>query len=398
MSTEPHSDTPAPLDRATVSATRRRRRVWGRIAYAAFLLLFVEGSLQLFYRVSAGDWLFRRIALPIYAADDYRGWTVKPNLRFRHTTHEFSVDYITNSQGFRTDDPSRIYVRPKPPGVYRIMLMGPSFAFGWANSYSDTLGARMEQSLLNAPELKGRAVEVINAGVPSLAWPIHQRWYDQVGRTYEPDLLILIHYGDMILDENPDELPLYSVNVEGYLVTAKTDRWHRLRVKAKRSAILFYGYVVCQRIADARHNRSSGSAGSSEGTAGVPPRSNSPGKGMIATRKRVEAFRDLARNKGQSIILVHIPLGFTVHRQDAKRRGIDDRQIQKTIEANAAVCQNLQETTGVPCVDLMETFQKQTTPIRERLYFHLDPHFTPLGNQIAAEAIAETIRETLRKL
>jgi hypothetical protein len=393
---QPFTGTGSPSDSAD-SGPRRRRRIFGRIGYAVFLILIVEGSLQLFYRATAGDWLFRRIPLPIYAPDAYRGWSVQSNLRFHHTTNEFSVDYITNSQGFRTNDPERIYARPKPSGVYRILLMGPSFAFGWANSYADTLGARLEQRLTNTEGLGGRRVEVINAGVPSLGWPAQQRWFEHVGRTYEPDLLILIHYGDMISDAAFDNAATYRVNEEGYLVTADSPRWRRFSTKAKQSAILFYGYVACQRITEALRNRSTSPAEQPEPSAPAIAGFNPNGKRAIAIRQKLESFRNLAASEGARTILVHVPLGYTLQRQGSKPQDtLSERQNRDSFDIDAATCRYLQETTGALCLDLGIPFQQQPVQNRERMYYRLDPHFTPLGNRIAAEVIAEAIRESLR--
>jgi len=377
-------------------ASGRGRRLCVRIAQAALLVLIAEGWLQLFHRVSSGDWLFRRIAIPIYVSDEYCGWRVKPNLNFRHTRREFSVEYITNAQGFRTGSVTRLYARPKPEGVYRILLMGPSHAFGWANSYEDTFGSCLERSLASTSELEGLAVEVINAAVPSLAWMDQYRWYEQVGRTYEPDLLIVAHYGDMRYYDSPDAPPRYRVNEYGYLVTATTKRWPLLRMRAKQSAIIYNGYLTYQRISAALKDYSSRSRKRGERPADVRVGFNPHGKGVTAFRQRLEAFRDSAASEGRKIMLVHIPMAYTVHRKDAGQSGrLGDLQVQDVINTDAAACRYLHEATGVPCLDLIEPFQTRASRGTERLYYRLDPHFTPLGNRVAVEAVAETIRGSI---
>lgn len=66
-----------------------------------------------------------------------------------------------NSKGFRTEE----FEVPKPEGIYRILNVGDSIAFGWEVSQEDTYGKQLE-SILNARN-DGVHYEVINAGIPA---------------------------------------------------------------------------------------------------------------------------------------------------------------------------------------------------------------------------------------
>ena len=61
-----------------------------RLVFILLLVFVSEVALRLFYRFVNGAFLFERSALPIFVADDYRGWSVKPDLDHTHTTNEFS--------------------------------------------------------------------------------------------------------------------------------------------------------------------------------------------------------------------------------------------------------------------------------------------------------------------
>lgn len=76
----------------------------------------------------------------------------------------------------------------KPPGVFRIAVVGDSFTFGPMLQYDDTFPKRLER-ILNA-RAKGPRVEVYNYGVPGLATVQELEVLKQVVRQ-KPDLVVL---------------------------------------------------------------------------------------------------------------------------------------------------------------------------------------------------------------
>jgi lysophospholipase L1-like esterase len=146
-----------------------------------------------------------------------------PNLRFGHqpNSHAFLMgqDVTINSQGLRDYE----YSLAKPPGVYRILLLGDSTTFGWGVSLADTSAKILERDL-NAQNVPGYPrFEVINSGVGNYDTVQEVTYYKTQGRNFHPDLVVL---GYFINDPEPvpsqKNIPLID---RSYLVAYVTNRY-----------------------------------------------------------------------------------------------------------------------------------------------------------------------------
>lgn len=139
---------------------------WRALIYLAFLCVCIEINLQAFYWVMAGDFLFRRVGLPIYAPEPHAGFGNRPGLSFDHRTNEFNSHYYINQAGFRVPRPDLEYTLAKPSNTYRVMLLGPSFAFGWGVDYELSFAAVLQRLLQERGFAHEKKIEIINAGIP----------------------------------------------------------------------------------------------------------------------------------------------------------------------------------------------------------------------------------------
>lgn len=102
-----------------------------------------------------------------------------------------NLGYI-NSRGFRGPE----VAVPKPPGVYRIVMIGDSQTIGGAGE-GNSIPSRLEKMLNDDPAVAARRrVEVVNAGVYS--YNIPQVYHALVRKIppLEPDLVIYNFYGN----------------------------------------------------------------------------------------------------------------------------------------------------------------------------------------------------------
>ena len=90
-----------------------------------------------------------------------------------------------NSLGFRNEE----FDKSKPAGVYRILNIGDSVAFGWEIHLEDTYGKQLERMLNNRND--GIQYEVINAAIPAWTLEDERNFLLQEGLGYQPDLVLL---------------------------------------------------------------------------------------------------------------------------------------------------------------------------------------------------------------
>jgi lysophospholipase L1-like esterase len=131
--------------------------------------------------------------------------------------------YRTNAHGLRGRD----YAEPKPPGVFRIVVIGDSVTMGAGVAEDDTYVARVERALNDPPGAV--RYEVVNLGLSGLNAPMNVARLADLGLLYEPDLLV---YGYTLNDiEGPEyrRTSEAASNVAGDL-SREQDAPHGLRV------------------------------------------------------------------------------------------------------------------------------------------------------------------------
>ena len=163
--------------------------------------------------------LRRESEFVFYEFDRYLGWKNKPLAEGSFATPDSKTFVRINSKGLRDEE----YEYAKPPGVYRILVLGDSFAWGYGveqgNNFSDQL-----EELLNK-SAAGNLVEVINAGVSGYGTDQELLLLEREGMKYQPDLvLVAFATNDFTLDNKSGRHGYYLkpyFSVEGGQLKAK---------------------------------------------------------------------------------------------------------------------------------------------------------------------------------
>lgn len=119
----------------------------------------------------ASEYLVRWIYRDITTTSDYRGYF----------SAKWNADAVRfNSQGFR----ERAFQAAKAPGIYRIAVMGDSFAYGNGIAADERFSALMQRDL-------GEGFEVLNFGQPGFNTPEVAALLRQQVRGYQPDFILV---------------------------------------------------------------------------------------------------------------------------------------------------------------------------------------------------------------
>lgn len=129
-------------------------------------------------------------------------WKLEPDRRFESPVGTTT----TNTLGLRSVH------RPQPkPGV-RVAVTGDSSVFGWGQPDGKTYAEQLEQMLNRAFDVP---VQVINMGVPGYSTEQTLGLLEQVGWSYEPDLIVVHNiFSDCNIDAFQDRSAMALTNPE----------------------------------------------------------------------------------------------------------------------------------------------------------------------------------------
>jgi hypothetical protein len=163
------------------------RKILIPVLLILFGVLLAFGVLEIFVRVSgktppSGEPAF------FWQDDERFGWFHTPGAEgnYFNPPGEYDAYAKVNSAGFI----DREYTLEKPEGVYRILVVGDSFTEGLRVPMDAAFHSILEENLNAA----GKRVEVINAG--GAGWGTDQEllFYQEIGRKYEPDMVLLAFF------------------------------------------------------------------------------------------------------------------------------------------------------------------------------------------------------------
>ena len=366
-----------------------RRLLFGAVT-AAVALASVEIMLQAFYYATAGDFLFRRVLPPILEPDPVRCYRHQPDLDYVHRTNEYAMQVYTNAQGLRTDARRRPIEPAKPDDVYRVLFLGPSFAFGWGAAYEESYAARIAAGL----RVPGRRVELMNLGTIGQGPGPQLCWLREVGPRYAPDLVIATSYGEGIgpmLGDCPEPLECPVVK-DGRLYTVRPTFGRRVIGTLKNFATVFDAYYAVNAFQQGGPEEARDGVGVGRELYSEAERSVDAAdvERLADAFARTVDFARGALGEGARVVFVHLPLSFLVHPEDLPRWShiLDTTPAEARANTRAGV--EAVRARGVPIVDATPALIEAGRG--ERMYYWLDIHLTPAGNRVVAEAAMPVVQ------
>lgn len=365
--------------------------------------------------------------------DTLLGWIKKANFEgLRHAPREYTINESFNSRRIRGPE----YPLVKPEGEYRILVLGDSFAQGYTVEFED-LWSEVMKKALNAAG--GRSVQVINAGTAGWSTDQELLWFRRDGVAYDADLVILLFYGndvnsngsdrywrgrkpwfELVGDSTDAHLELRGVPIpaappptEGVpgldepeaagpsgglkgLLTRHSMLYRDLTRIVKSSPLAF---KVARALRLTREDHPQRLAIPLEWDVWrTEPRPDVDADWRI-TEALIQALRDDVLATGAGFLVAHAPAREAVHdwAWSVTRQTFRMEKSDFAVNLDEFGLRRICVDDGIECVFLRGAFEPALLPggvfRGQDLYFRWDRHWTPLGNQLAGEAIARAVRE-----
>jgi hypothetical protein len=205
-----------------------------------------------------------------------KGITFEPGAAYRHVKEGFSEGRF-NAQGFR--DRERSVARP--PGGYRILVLGDSFVEALQVPLDEAFPAVLEDRLRRRPG--GNRTEVLAMGQSGFGTASELMRYLDFGAAYDPDVVLLAFYAgndvrdnSVVLNGDAPEF-FFTLAADGTLVL------DRSRIEARERARAASGVfdrledwsqladLVSDRLTLLRLTRRAGLRAAAAGASGLPP-------------------------------------------------------------------------------------------------------------------------------
>lgn len=318
---------------------------------------------------------------------------------------EFRVAYQINSLGMR----DREYAPQKPPGTFRLLILGDSMTEGFSVELRDTFVKRLERRLNASPPQANLKYEVANLGVASFSPLLQYLFLKETLPRLEGDFLVLnldpsdfgndyfyqkgatwgpngepqqvnhsgllpnyLSYGRHFLETLPQG-PLRDSYVVRFFV------WHFIRRTHQGWIQERLGNIDYDYFGWTRSNRKAGDAWDRQ---------------FKRSFSYIKKIHEAAKKVGMGFALAAYPHGFMVHPQ-AWCPGREKSFLICGKVYGSSLFKSLMENCqkeGLTCWDFTPIFKRSDAP---KLFFNLDIHMTKAGNTLMAEELEKRLRPIL---
>ncbi len=352
----------------------RKLRSWLALSFATvFLTLFI---IELMVR-----------AVPLYpdrfeVYDPDRGWVHEPNQSGVFLTveclNEFRTPVTMNSHGLH--DVEHAY--EKPPDTYRILMLGDSTVASFE--------VPLEQAFFRVLEARLNSMgdghyEIIGGGFRGYGTDLELIYYQQEGRRYQSDMVILvIQPGNDIHDNHPvlrpsdhrEYFPYFTLDENGELVFHHPSEFappgepgppylnpiHNALLDFSRLYRLIYDRLSVYEAARK----------AIEGSSDPAAAQHAWEESWDLTGALIARMRDEVEQDGAQFAIVVAPGRF--------RNPEEEEAIHERLNA-------LLDEIGVPYLNMLAAYEAQE-PTRGPLHFTCDPHWNAAGHALAAAEMA----------
>lgn len=307
-----------------------------------------------------------------------------PDATIRYARSEFDHPISINSLGLRGPE----VTLPKPPGSFRILILGDSFTEGKQVSFEETFARQLEGRL--AAALPDRQWEVVNAGVSGYGTADEIKFFEAYGHDLGADLVILGFFiGNDVMN---NALSPFFAWKNGELVENPVRPLSRAQIMRSRTAEFLTSHFHFVQFLRDRLRELHGSrrpAEENEPTVADDSENASDPRdanGWAFSDALVGRLRGLVAESGAGFLLVAIPTRLQV---DIAQRDPEKGPIGAEVDWPQRLLAAFARSERVPFLDLLPALRDgaRTAPA----YYQIDAHFNARGHSIAADEIFRSL-------
>ncbi len=338
-----------------------------------FASLMCEGLLRVFWPQ------FHYSSTSMSGYHDELGYAPLPGAEGYDRFFEFGrFVWKINSQGFRDNEVDI--------GAFKILALGDSFTFGAGVNQEDSYPAQLESMLVKSS--KARAIDVINAGVPSYNTRTELKYFEILGPIISPDIVLV----NIVSNDISANLESFSVekykrlveeratiivgnNPDSGIVPTPTGLKKYLQENSHLYKLTARGF----------HNIL-GNIGLKEGDCYglyILPEPANVKSAWDETKNLISKFKILAEQFEVPIVLVHIPQNI---------ESFESANILKNCnhEATFKNINKIAESLNIPVISTVDAIKDAGGP---KLFFWVDGHLNVKGYEVVAKTVALQLNE-----
>ena len=312
-------------------------------------------------------------------------------------TPEFTSYVSFNSRGLR----DREIAPAKPPGGYRVLVLGDSFVEGAQVPVEDTVSRQLEPLLATAAP--GRPVDAVNAGNAGFGTAQEVLFLEHDGAAYQPDVVVLVYFVDNDLPDNGSRVarerkldttrrPFFVPDGRGSIelrpgLVPPPDRLTAIRPLLRKSVT--YNLIENFLLWHEAREQEQAQIGKNRPTYLVDPPADWD-EAWWVTEQILGRARDSARAIGAELVVVAAPSYFQLD-ADAWRWLVEGDTRERNVYRQDVPNLRLAEIAGrqgLRFLDLLPAIRAEHQA-GAGLYFPADGHWNSAGHAFAARQIAE---------
>lgn len=376
---------------ATLLLLRTRYR---KLVANIWLAVFSVGVSYLVLDLVAG-WILIRPLSPPLVPDKVRHHRLVPDSYAEFQQRDFSYIQRVNKHGFRGKE----FLFEKPPGSYRIIMLGDSFTMGKGVEDDQTFSAILEESLRSGTAQCGRTVEVLNGGVDSYAPILGLLYLTNELYALKPDMVVYnLDMSDLVQEaayrkegvRGPDgQIIAVPQHARPDSLMKKVRIWTERHLFFTRIVLLYANRILGYREMTVRDVVNLANAEVVAHTL----------TGDIDRREQWrDIFDSLTRMKhycekhGIKFVLVVYPWAHQISDTEwMPGRSSFMPKDAKPSDASIKTIYEMAKANGIELLDVTPTFKAYSGT--EPLYFSYDMHWTPTGHRVMARGLGDYLIE-----